>query len=179
MRCFIAIDLPDDVKDYIFSLEKFIGNELAKIKWVAKKNLHLTLKFLGEIDEEKLKLVKEKLKNIKFGKFKVNLDKIGVFPNENYITVVWVGVKDDKNIFELQKAIDSELLSLFSKEQKFQSHLTFGRVKFVKDKTNFLKKIKEIEVKNLPLEIKEFKLYKSELSKDGPKYTVLETYTLS
>ena len=174
MRCFIAVDLPEVIKDKLFNLQKKLSGD-AKIKWVAKKNLHLTLKFLGDIAEKRLEQIKEKLKEIKFKSFKVELDSLGVFPDEDYIRVIWVGLKPAGKVIELQQKVDSTLLGLgFEKDQRFHSHLTLGRVKFVKNKENLKEKLK-LKIKG-GFEIKNFKLMKSELTKDGPVYGTLETY---
>jgi RNA 2',3'-cyclic 3'-phosphodiesterase len=177
MRCFIAFELPKEIKDYLFEIENKIHDNNAKIHFVAKKNLHLTLKFLGEVDEDLLKTIKERLSKIKFKSFKVRLDKIGVFPNENYIKVIWVGLNPKEKVIELQQLIDSELLDLFGKDQEFSAHLTLGRVKFIKDKNKFLEKLK-IEIEEKEFLVEEFKLMKSELSKDGPNYFEIEKYML-
>ncbi len=178
MRIFIEIDLPNEIKDYLFNIQKQISNKSAKITWVAKKYLHLNLKFIGEISEDKFNILKEKLKEIDFNKFKVNLDKIGFFPEEDNIRIIWIGLKPEQNIIKLQQKIDESLLSLFHQDQRFKSHLTLGRVKFVKNKKDFIEKFKKIQVNNLEFEINEFKLMKSTLTKDGPIYEVLEVYKL-
>jgi len=178
MRCFIAIDLPGEIKDYLFNLQKEFDNNLIKVKWVAKKNLHLTLKFLGEVDEKTLEEVKRKLKGIKIKKFLLKLEEVGLFPDENYVRVIWIGLKPDENIIKLQKLIDSELLDLFKGEQEFKAHLTLGRAKFVKDKEGFKALFKKIKIKDLEFKVDSFKLMKSTLTKDGPIYDVLELYTL-
>jgi len=177
MRVFIAIDLPKEVKNYLFELQKELSG-FGKINWVAKKNLHLTLKFLGDINEEKLGEVKESLKQIKISKFKIFLSDVGVFPKREFIRVVWAGLKPAEVIMELQKKIDELLLDKFSSDQRFQAHLTLGRVKFLKDKKGFLDKIDNINVKKIDFEVDCFKLVKSDLTKDGPKYTILESYDL-
>ncbi|MFH1210071.1 MAG: RNA 2',3'-cyclic phosphodiesterase [archaeon] len=177
MRCFIAFELPKEIKDYLFEIENKIRDNNSKIHFVAKKNLHLTLKFLGDVDEDLLKDVKERLKNIKFKSFKIKLGKIGVFPNESYIRVVWVGLNPKEKVIELQQLIDSELLDLSEKDQEFSAHLTLGRVKFIKDKKKFLEKLK-IEIEEKEFLVEEFKLMKSELSKDGPTYSEIEKYML-
>ena len=171
MRLFIGIFLSGEILDYLYEVQNKLKKSLpAKITWVHKKILHLSLKFLGEVNENKIDEIKEKLNKIK-------LDKIGVFPNENYIRVVWVGLNPKEEVIELQQKIDSELLTLFSKDQRFSAHMTFGRVKFIKDKEEFKKNLK-IDIEEKEFEFNEFCLVKSELSKDGPKYEILERFKL-
>jgi 2'-5' RNA ligase len=176
MRVFIAIKLPKEVRDYLYIVQKKIGRKEAKIKWVSKKNIHLTLKFLGETTEDQLSKIKGILKNIKLKSFKVKLNKIGIFPNENQIRVVWVGLKPEEKILELQRKIDESLLKLFPTDQRFISHLTLGRVKLVKQKNEFIEKLNNFDVEEMSFEINEFELIKSKLTKDGPSYEIIEKY---
>ena len=178
MRTFIEVDLPSKIKDYLFQLQKQISNNSAKITWVAKKYLHLNLKFIGGVSEEQLYDLKKKLEQVELNKFKVSLNKIGFFPDSNNIRVIWVGLKPEQDVIKLQQKIDSILINLFPGDQRFQAHLTLGRVKFVKNKKDFVEKFKKIEVDPLEFEIDEFKLMKSTLTKDGPVYEVLEVYKL-
>jgi len=177
MRTFIAIFLPKEILDYLYEIENKLKKELpGKINWVAKKNLHFTLKFLGNIDEKNINSIKERLKRIRFSSFKINLDKIGVFPNEEFIRVIWIGLKS-KELLDLQKLIDYELLDLFSKDQNFVTHLTLGRVKNIQDKDKFKKNL-QIEIEDKEFEVNEFCLVKSELHKEGPSYEILERFKL-
>ena len=178
MRLFVVIDLGHDVRNYLYDLEKSIGNNLAKVKWVAKKNLHLTLKFLGEISDERVEDVKERLRRINASRFKLKLNGIGVFPNENIIRVVWIGLKPEDKIRELQRKVDEETLDISKEAMEFVGHLTIGRIKAVKNKEAFLKRIKELDIKEIEFKVDDFKLFKSTLSKDGPKYELLDNYDL-
>ncbi len=87
MRLFIAIELPEDLREYLFYLEKSLNHD-AKIRWVAKKNIHLTLKFLGYVDDSKVEDVKKRLMEIKFRRFKVGLNKLGWFPGGNSVRAI-------------------------------------------------------------------------------------------
>ena len=82
MRLFLAIELPDEVKDYLFSIKDNF-KDWARVNWIGKKNLHLTLKFLGNVDEKLINKIIEKLREVKFSKFDLELDNLGVFPSEN------------------------------------------------------------------------------------------------
>lgn len=177
MRTFIAIELPKEIREYLTEIQKQIGSEDAKIKWVAKKHLHLNLKFLGEISEKRVELLKELLGKVKFKKFDVNLNSLGVFPNEKIINVIWIDLKPAGKVIELQQKVDAELLNHFPKEQRFYAHLTLGRVKIMKNKEALLEKIKSVKVEEKEFEINEFKLIKSDLTKDGPVYTTITTYS--
>ena len=170
MRTFIALDLNEEIKDYLFELE----NELkkifkAKIRWMNKNQIHITLKFIGEIKEEKLNEVKEILKKINFKKFSLELNEIGFFPSKEKPAIIWVGLKNESEIINLQRKIDEELLKLFSSEQKFSSHITLGRIKLIKDKKNFLQ-VEKKHIMSKTFEVKSFSLIESILSKDGSKY---------
>lgn len=173
MRLFIAIELPEEVKEELIRLQnEFSG--LGKINFV--RAFHLTLKFLGEVPDEKVSKIKERLKGISFEPFKVKLSNVGAFPNENYIRVIWVGLESEK-INELQKKIDDCLEGLFEKEKRFSAHVTLGRVKLISDKQKLKDKLKK-EVKDLGFPVNKFKLIKSELKSDGPVYSDLEVYCL-
>lgn len=176
MRCFIAIFLSKEVTEYLCQIQKQISNKYAKIKWIPKSQQHLTIKFLGNIDGNKLKQIKEKLNKIKLKHFEVSLNSLGIFPNKDFIRVLWVNLNPKDKIFELSKNIDQELIE-FSNKQEFSDHITLGRVKFLKNKEEFLKKL-NLKIKPINFKITSFELMKSDLSKDGPKYTVLEAYSL-
>ncbi len=173
MRLFIALDF-DELKDYFIELQEQLPKDA---KLTLTKIYHLTLKFLGEVPEANIEKIKEQLKKIEFENFKINLDDIGVFPNENYIRVVWLGIKQKEKVIELQQKIDSCLESLFEKDIRFHPHITLARVKFVKDKTNFIGSLKKIKIdKNKKIIVKGFKLIKSALTPEGPVYDDLEVF---
>lgn len=175
MRLFIALEL-DKLKEYFKEIQGKLASDNAKI--TLTKTYHLTLKFLGEVDEKDADLIRVSLKNIKFEPFSTKLDKIGVFPNENYIRVVWVGLKPDNEIMELQQNIDEALASLFKKEKDFVSHITLARVKFVNDKKSFMDMLSRIKIEPKEIMIKNFKLVKSTLTGEGPVYEDLEVFSV-
>ncbi len=172
MRLFIAIDF-NELWDYFTELQKQLPNN-ARLSLV--KSFHLTLKFLGEVQPDKVDEIVRILKMIKLGPFSVHLDSIGIFPTENYIRVVWIGLKPEDKILELQKQIDESLKKLFKKEKDFQPHITLCRVKYPKDKKLFVEKVKNIKVENKKLEINDFRLVKSTLSPKGPIYEDFEIF---
>jgi len=179
MRTFVSINIPEKVKKEIEKIQdklpEFYG------KKTEFENLHLTLKFLGEIDEKKVELVKKKLKEIKFEKFETEIDSLGFFDNRKskkyqQKIIIWLHMKDCEG---LQKEIDEKLKDLFKPEERFMSHLTIARVKSVKDKRKFLEELKKIKIPALKFNVDCFYLMKSELDTKGSKYSVVEKYDLN
>ncbi len=175
MRCFIAIDIPDEVKEKIYEINKIL--EGVKHKPVEKQNLHLTLKFLGEIDDYKVKFVIEKMRELKIKKFKVYLGYIGVFPNENFIRVLWISLEPSSLIKKIHEDIDRILKPYFKEDKRFESHITISRIKGIKNKKEFLEKIKKIKI-NAEFEVEEIKLKRSILKKEGPEYYDIYVFKL-
>src|SRR4030042_587909 len=167
MRTFIAIDIPEAVKEYILeiqnSLPEFRG------KKTEKENLHLTLKFLGEVNKEEIKKIKERLGEIKIKQFEAEIKDIGLFSER----IIWLGIK---NCDELQKEVDEKLSGLSEKEERFMGHLTIARIKSAGDKKKFLEKIREIKIPEIKFLVKSFCLKKSKLSRNGPVYEDIEVY---
>ena len=165
MRCFIAIEFKGR------ELERLRDNfDLSGIK--TADSFHLTLNFLGDITEDKAEIVKERLNKLKFKGFKVKLDKIGCFPSEKRISVIWVSLKPDMEIINLKEKIDNLLEGIFDKEERFKAHITLGRVKFIQDKEKLKEKL-NIKVNEEEYEINEIKLFRSELTREGARYTEL------
>ena len=121
MRLFTAVDLNTEIKDYLYSLQ--FKTTSAKINWIAKKNLHLTLKFFGEINDEELIKVRDNLKNVNYKKFKLKLTHIGFFPNEDNIQVIWLGIDKEDKIIDLQK--NPMFRTLLTFLQKFSLRAVF------------------------------------------------------
>lgn len=172
MRIFISIDVPEEVKKEI----KKIQDELPKFfgKKIGAENLHLTLKFLGEVDEDKIKKVKERLKKINFSEFNAGIKWVGVF-SEKFVRIIWLHLG---NCEGLQKKIDESLADLFEKEKRFMSHLTIARVKKIEDGKEFLKRLKDMEIPKIEFVVRSFNLKKSILTGAGPVYETLENYDL-
>ncbi|MCL5729992.1 MAG: RNA 2',3'-cyclic phosphodiesterase, partial [Candidatus Pacearchaeota archaeon] len=150
------------------NLPEFMG------KITEPENLHLTLKFLGDIGEEKLALVEDILRKIKFKEFEMTIDSLGIFSSGNP-RIVWLGSSGSSL---LQEKIDESLFPVDSKEQRFMEHLTIARVKSVKNKREFLQKLKDIKIHRMEFHVKEFYLEESVLLSKGPRYKVLGRYPL-
>ena len=176
MRLFIAIEIPEDVKEHLVKIQENIDTTKNKIRLVNKGSMHLTLKFLGEVQPNKLGDIKDDLKQITFKPFSVVLDTIGVFPSEDYIRVVWVGLKPEEPVLELQKNIDENLKKLFKKEKDFKPHLTIARVKYIEDESSFISKLKSIKIESKKIEVNNFKLVKSTLTPKGPVYEAIGVF---
>ena len=180
-RGFIAVDIiPTD--DIIKFLNE-INSLNADIKIVEPKNIHITLKFLGDTPEEEIEQIEEIIKNSVKGidPFNIMLEGTGVFPNKGYIRVVWIGLKGLQYLVDIAKNVDEKIASLgFKKEKRdFSAHLTIGRVKSSKNKDVLLKKIEEYTDFNFGIqEVKSIKLKKSVLTPKGPIYTTLKEVVL-
>jgi len=178
MRTFIAIDMPAEIRKELVKIQEKLKEKIGKIaraKFVAPENLHLTLKFLGELSDFKVNKIKETLRQVKFKAFKVKLNSLGVF-TEKFIRVVWINLEPAKPIMELHEKIDS----LFEKKDKnFETHVTLARIKFVSDRKEFISKLKEIKVEPLEFEINSFALKKSTLTEKGPIYETIREFTSS
>ena len=177
MRTFIALDLPKEVVEEIEKIQKTIWKKtLFTGKLIERMNLHLTLKFLGEIDEEKVEEVKKILNKIKFNNFIAEIGEVGVFSKQR-IRIIWIKL-NGKGIFELQKQVDEMLKDMFPIELRFMSHITIARVKNVRDKKGLLDYLNSIKPKSIRFKIGSFSFKKSELLEPGPIYEDLESYDL-
>jgi 2'-5' RNA ligase len=178
MRCFVAIDIEDDIRYDIAELQE--GLKDFDVKLVEMNNLHFTLKFLGELDNDMVAAVKQKLENIANNstQFEISLHGMGVFPSMNYIKVVWVG-DENKDLYNLQKNIEEDFAGMFKKEEP-SPHLTIVRVRtpvHKKEIAEFVEHNKHIWLGKML--VKEIKLKRSYLSPKGPKYEDLATFGLS
>lgn len=112
MRLFISLDIPEKIKKEILEIQNNLPE--FKGKKTEKQNLHLTLKFLGEVSESKLEEIKNKLSEIKLSGFKTKISKIGFF-SKSEIRIIWLSMSDCE---KLQEEIDEKLKEIFPKEKK-------------------------------------------------------------
>ncbi|MBU0532529.1 RNA 2',3'-cyclic phosphodiesterase [Candidatus Micrarchaeota archaeon] len=168
MRLFVAVPLPEKVKKKLAELGKEIEQD--GIKLVEPENIHITLKFIGESSEAAH--IEKKLREIRFNKFACAAKGAGVFPNENYIRVVWAGLESEELNLLAKKVIGA--LHGYGKDDRFSAHVTIARVKQKIDLKSFLEKHKDEDFGSF--EISSFDLMQSELGGDGPKYTTLASF---
>ena len=184
MRAFIAIELSPEIKDSLDQVQSHLKYSGANVKWVSPGDIHLTLKFIGDITEEiceKIRLALNKIGS-SFKPFEIGIKGVGAFPNVNYPRVIWVGL--DMGTVEtkaLSEKICEELLKLgFQKEPRpFAPHLTIGRVRSPENKDILKEKLISAQ---LPItkthSVSSIVLFQSTLSTKGPVYTKLHEVRL-
>jgi len=177
VRCFIALELSREAIDYVEEIQRMIKKKnLFNGKFTEPENLHLTLKFLSEITPEKVEETRKLLSQIKFKTFEAHLDQLGFFTEDNF-RIVWMKLAG-KGVWDLQKEIDNKLGGHFKKEERFMGHITIARIKKVHDKKLFLDYIKNMKIKKISFQIKDFVFKKSELKREGPVYADIEKFNL-
>jgi len=184
IRAFIAVDLTDSVRERVSALQERLRSSRADVSWVAPANLHLTLKFLGNIEEDPIGSLKEALgsaaKELK--PFSIRLEGIGAFPKTTSPRVLWVGVEAGKEeLIGLGHAIHKACCSIgFPEEERpFSPHLTIGRVRSHQETASLIQKLQTAEFSSSePIPVKEVVLFRSDLSPKGPTYSPLAVLPL-
>jgi 2'-5' RNA ligase len=176
MRCFIAIDLPEEIKEHLYSIQEMLPE--ADMKRVEKENFHLTLSFLGEITDSQLKQMNSALSTVKFEKFKSNIGKLGYFPSQRDIRVLWVGLEPSEKVKEIYSKIHEKIKNLFSLDDRFESHITLARIKFIDSREEFIKKLSAIEIEKKEFEVSSFSVKKSTLTRNGPIYENVSSFAM-
>lgn len=177
MRLFVAIDLPKVIKNELADL-RF---DLPGARWVPLSQLHLTIRFIGEVDDDLLHDICRGLAQVKGDGFGMTLQGLGYFPPRKGRGVLWVGMEKSEPLLDLRKKVDSVLegCSITPEKREFSPHITLARLKktplqqvtrFLADNTQF----------SLPeFTVAKFYLYSSMLTPDGAVHRVEAEYRLS
>jgi 2'-5' RNA ligase len=187
-RVFIAISLPDKIHDNLSVINAKLKRDLPEgiIRWVNVTNIHLTLKFLGEIpkaDADRLKTNLESLVGCHLP-FELSVEGIGVFPNLRRPRVVWIGVRDSSELIRLQDTVErvTQDMGYAAEERKFSAHLTLGRVSQYINPQQLLQFSKVISNSSVggmgSFIVKSIDIYRSDLNSGGPIYTRLHSIPL-
>jgi len=178
MRAFIALQISDEMKCELSRIQQELKKVSDGISWTGEDSMHLTLKFLGDINDEQVLEIKEILDGISSvtSPFETSLFKVGAFPDLNRIRVLWVGM--DKACAEIEKiaaALEEELgkIGFFKEDRPFSAHLTLGRVRSAKNKEKLKEIVSSVEVAPNACLIDHITLYQSTLTPKGPVYSPL------
>jgi len=175
MRAFIAIDIPVSVKEKIEGIETTLKKCDLNAKWVNPQNIHLTLKFLGNIEEKQLDEIKKAVSETasSFSPLETNLKEFGFFPNEKRPRVFFISTDKEEILKKIAYELEERLEKIgFTKENRFKAHITLSRFKDTKNIDCLKKEVKNIKLQG-NLAVKEITLYKSTLTSRGPVYEVI------
>ncbi len=177
IRTFIAVELPEK---FIPEIER-IGSmiKIPGVKLVEPGLVHITMKFLGDINENKVEPIASALSEIKCKPFEAGIKGIGVFPKPSYVRVVWLGAHGDFDT--LHREVECVLSPFrFEKEGDFTPHATLARVKQPVNRIELIEKIKNIGDADLgTFSVSSISLKKSTLTPRGPIYETLKEIKLS
>lgn len=180
IRSFLAIEIPKTILKRIEEVQKDLKSSNADIKWVNPENIHLTVKFFGNIDESKIEPIVKSVEKIigSYSSFYIRLKGVGSFPNLKTPKVIWIGVLDEKGILsqfqdQLEKAFKT--LGFEAERRSFHPHLTLGRMKSFKEKEGLLKRMEKFKEDDFgEFKVEKVVLFKSDLTRQGPIYTALK-----
>ena len=178
-RAFIAIELPHHIRTAILNVQNRLKPGLKGIRWVYPGNIHLTLRFLGDITNSEITAVKAVLSETarEFSPFLLSAKSIGTFPGLNRPRVMWIGLGGE--IIPLKDLVlglenNLEAIGIERDARSFSGHLTIGRVKGKIDPVRILESIKELrDFESEMFSVHQINLYKSDLKPEGPIYTKL------
>jgi 2'-5' RNA ligase len=180
-RAFISADI--GAKPELVELEEVLRRTRASLKLVEPSNIHITLKFLGDTEEELTADIINTMQKSVVGipSFKLKLSNIGAFPNSNYMKVIWVGMANPAHLITIAERLDQDLLALGFKPERrgFSPHLTLARVKSRMGKDELQQILKDYEGHEFgEIDINCIRLKKSDLTRGGPIYTTVKEINL-
>ncbi len=186
MRIFIAVDIPEDIRRRMAEYMERMRQHAPNARWARVEGLHVTLKFVGEVKDDRLQQIKEALKTVKAAPFDLKFEHVGFFPGPKSPRVFWIGVEGGEALSQLAAEIElrMEKLGVEKEERDFNPHLTLARAGSGPGANQNLKQV-AVVVNREPapqfgtMTARAFFLFRSELGRGGAKYTRLERYPLA
>ena len=184
MRLFVALDLPGAVRHKLHDLIAQLRNECPDIRWVRPEGIHVTLKFIGHVDEPKAHGIQQALGKIHSDRpVSVELRGMGFFPNGRRPRVVWCGVQGSANLVKLAEDMEAVLepLGIDRETRPYTPHLTLARIDAEKVRPAQIQKLvsaaKKFEDSSFGSSREtEFHLYESVTKPSGAEYTILQSF---
>jgi 2'-5' RNA ligase len=179
MRIFIALDIPAEVRARLTEYMERARPLAPQARWARVEGLHVTLKFVGHVSDERVEQIKTALASIQSASFTVRFEGIGFFPNPKAARVFWAGVDGGNELPRLASAIDAvlEKLGVERETKPYHPHLTFARTS-----SRPLRELQPLLADTPPhfgtMTAREFFLYQSQPQRGGSKYTKLERFGL-
>jgi len=175
-RLFVAVDLPDGIKAAVAAL----CHGLPGVRWLKPDHLHLTIRFIGEIDEMVFAAIRHGLTGEGLEAFACHLEGVGCFPPKGRPKVLWTGVHAEAGLIKLQAKVESDLqrIGLPPEEKKFVPHITLARPKDLKqaELANYMNTHNQFQTS--PFSVQNFHLYSSVLTAKGAIHTLEHSYLL-
>ncbi len=183
MRLFVAIELPDEVMRLLGAVRAELDRGFRDIAWVRPEGIHLTLKFLGEVDEDRVPLLADALDAARQGvrPFALKVGRIGAFPDMSRPRVLWAGVDGNGGLVQLQRSIEEALFKLgFEKETRpFSAHLTLCRIRSIKEGSRLAALADGLKVRpDAEFMAGSYALIRSVLTPKGAAYSVVKRFIL-
>lgn len=184
MRCFVAINLGDFLKKEIGSVIAGLNSGNWDVRWVPADNLHITIKFLGEISEDLAEKFKGKLSEVsgRHRPFEIIFCGVGVFPDRKRPRVVWIDLRYPIEMNKLHEDVEHSLISIGLKSEirKFSPHLTIGRVRSFQGMDSLLAALEGLKDRDFGnIEVGRIFLMKSDLKPAGAQYSVMTEFPLT
>lgn len=189
IRTFIAVDIPEDVRGSLGQISSQLQEKLpdTPVRWVDHHKIHLTLKFLGDVSQENLGMVKKILASEvnKHQAMEIGIGRLGAFPKIRHPRVVWVGVEAPSELYDLRRGIEDGVARLGYNYDKydFTPHLTLGRVSRKASASDVRRVGKVLHDFNVGFigvaRIQTVHLYRSDLQPEGAVYTRLYSASLT
>ncbi len=178
IRLFIALPLSRQVQEQLGRLILPLKEKGGQVKWVEPKNIHLTVRFLGDTEQELVPAIAEQIDAVtsRFQPVETMIDRLGGFPNLNRPRVIWVGISEKtETLSEMAAQMEQGMRQLgFEPEKKrFRSHLTLGRVRRPQGLDQLISFIKDYKFEPILVELNRLCLFKSTLTPAGPIYEEL------
>ncbi len=188
MRSFIAINLPDQIKNSLTTIQDDLRKSGADVSWVARNNIHLTLRFLGDINDTQSKAITQILNEIaaQTRVFTMDLSGIGAFPSVISPRVIWIGIAaDNQEIKKIAQLLEPRIqtVGIAAEKKEFNAHITLGRVRSDLNRVHLTNAIKELqacpEAAKQAVAITTITLIQSTLTPRGPIYETLAAASLA
>jgi 2'-5' RNA ligase len=188
LRSFVAIELPTEIQQAISRstapLQKVLPRPL--VRWVASLNVHLTLKFLGDVSPANLERLAEtlRLEVITYPAFAMSVNKLGAFPNPRRPRVFWIGLEAPPTLLALQRGVEAVVARMGYplEDRPFSPHLTIGRVSQNATAAELQKIRTALEGATIGMlgivQVNAIQIFKSDLQPSGPVYTPMYTLPL-
>lgn len=182
-RCFLAIPLPELIKQQIAGFHK---EKIKGLRWVDLDHLHITLCFIGDINQDQIHALHSLLQTITFQPFDIKTGRLGTFSRKGKIFVMWLGIEESDELNQLQKQVYRACVHVIQQtnrqnnerqlsKRKYKPHATIARIKNASHKE--VKRIMNYHFKSsLRIEVNHLSLFESFLSSQGPQYSILRTY---